>query len=358
MTNKISWWQRLLGQKPTTPEPTTDTPLFESGDIALVPSSQTDARANAAMPGTADLAPLLRPVPPPVDPDLLRQLSPDGPFDYGPDPVAEWSLTFEAEQPFDTAALAQQLYADPLTYARPMHHIRAPDGQITYLASSDAPPTGVALIPAWGLAGHNEPDRAKILAGARALAETLAARPEGFAQPEISAKALQAQMDRAAEVVAITPRQVLIAADHPEDQYWDGRKIWNLLHQLGLRWGDMDCFQWVDPTQQTDYLIWVEVEDDNLGYALPERIAAGQQHFRSIRFSFDILRTPSPAHVLDQLEQMAVICQQTLNCDLSAFLDQDPVADSVALRDGLARAEAALAALGLKPGGSSVCRLV
>ena len=79
---------------------------------------------------------------------------------------------------------------------------------------------------------------------------------------------------------------------------FDGQKVWRTLHALGIQWGDLDQFQWCDPTKQTDYLFWAEVNDGELGYALPEEIAAGRQHFQSVRFYFNIPRTPHPAHVL------------------------------------------------------------
>lgn len=351
MAGQISWWRKLLGQKPKAE--------IMPGDIRLVPSSETNARANAALPGTAKLEPLLTLVPPPVDPDLVYLPSDEDDRDYAPDPVAEWSVTFDAAQPFDCADLATALHEGHAEFGRPTYHVVTPEGRTTFLTSSDAPSQGVALIPAWALGEWSNPNAKAIVAGAKALAGMLATRPEGFSTPEISAKALAAQMSRVDEIAALSPQRVTIVASHPDDgQFWDGREVWDLLHRIGLRWGDMDCFQWNDPTHQTDHLIWVEVDDADLGYALPERIAAGAQHFRSISFSFEILRTPSPLHVLHQMERMAVTCQKALGSTLSAYLDDKPVDDSDELKQGVERVVARLAEMGLTPGGSSLCRLV
>ena len=130
------------------------------------------------------------------------------------------------------------------------------------------------------------------------------------------------------------------------------------LHRLGLGWGGMDCFQWRDPIHQADHLIWAEVDDGDLGYALPERIAAGQQHFRAIRFILDIPRSPAPAHVLEQMLRLGAACQQLLpGCRLDAILDGRHVDGPDALRAGVASVVDALTAHGLKPGASDVLQL-
>lgn len=352
MAKKNSWWERLLGKN----QPEEQAVVI--GDLVLVPSGQTDVRAKMALPGTRELEPLLYLVPPPIDLDLVKSPNQDLMRDYGPNPVAEWALTFEATEPFDCTGLAESLHATHERFGRPTYYVRTPEGRITYLSSSDAPPRGVALIPAWSLGSWAKPDAGKIFAGAQALAATLSKQSESFVTPEISFQSLEKQMGHAAEIASIFPKSARIVAAHPDSGFWDGREVWNLLHRLGLRWGDMDCFQWVDPTYQTDYLIWVEVDDGDLGYALPERIATGSQHFRAIRFSFEIPRSPAPTHVLEQLLRVSSVCQQALGCTLTACLDDETVLGPADLHEGVLKVEKALATLGLKPGSDSVCQLI
>jgi hypothetical protein len=354
MATIVNWWKRLFGQNPTEDQSRN----IQIGDLELVPSGQTAARAETALLGTDELEPIIRLVPPPVDPDLVRFPDPDAKQDYAPSPVAEWSLTFEANERFDCAELAQILHARHDEFSRPMHYVRTPEGQITYLSSSDAPPYGIALIPAWSLGEWANPDKEKIFAGAQALAKALTELPEGFQATDISFDSLRKQLDKASQLMAIEPRIAQVIAQHPEGKFWNGQEIWTLLHQLGLKWGDMDCFQWADPTHQTDYLIWVEVDDGDLGYALPERIAAGAQNFRAIKFSFDILRSPAPKHVLSQLEVMTAACQKALSCNLTAFLDEEPVASPEELHQGVESAVQYLKSLELKPGSDDVSRLL
>lgn len=352
MANKVTWWKRLIGMQIAEEQP------IVVGDLVLVPSSQTELRAETALPGSRSLEPLLCLVPPPVDPDLVNSPDPDSARDYGPSPVAEWSLTFEAKEAFDCSTLADELHATHELFGRPMHYVRTPKGRVTYLSSSDAPPYGVALMPGWSLRSRVETDAAKILAGAQALAAKLAKHPSGFSAPDISLQALEKQLRRVAGIADIVPRSAQIVAVHPNGNFWDGREVWELLHRLGLKWGDMDCFQWVDPTHQTDYLIWAEVDDGDLGYALPERIAAGSQHFHTIRFSFEIARSPAPTHVLGQLERLALACQHLLGCKLIACLDGEAVPSVEQLRGGVLEVEKAFATLGLKTGSHSVCCLI
>lgn len=353
MAKVTDWWKRLLGNKVGE-----DDYNLQIGDLRPVPSGQAAMRAEHALPGTNELTPIVKLAPPPVNPNLVDPPESDPKRDYAPSPIAEWSLIFEANEQFDCAALAKILRARHEEFCCPMHHVRTPDGQVTYLSSADAPSYGVALIPAWSLGEWANPDKDKIFAGAQLLETALAELPEGFQSPEISLEALGQQLDQASKISTIEPRSVQIVAHHPEGKFWDGREIWILLHKLGLEWGDMDCFQWTDPTDQTDYLILVEVDDDDLGYALPERIASGEQHFRAIKFSFDIARSPAPEHVLDQLEIMTALCQKELSCDLTAFLDEKAVISSEELRQGVLKVVKYLDSLGIEAGSDSVCQLI
>lgn len=349
MIEKFLWWKRLMGEKSSAEQP------IVMGDLALVPATLTELRVESALPGTKTLEPLLNLVPPPSDPDRDDRQGPDR--DYAPCPISDWSITFEAATVFDCSALAESLYARHELYARPTYHVRTPEGRVTYLTSKESPPYGVALIPAWSLASWAEPDPAKISAGAEALASALAEQSCDFTVPKFSLPALETRFRRATRVAAINPRTVTIWASHPDGDYWDGRGIWDLLHRLGLRWGNMDCFHWIDPTNPNENLVWAEVDDGELGYALPERVAAGSQHFRTIRFSFEILRSPAPTHVLGQLESIVSACQQILGCRLVACLDGDVVPGIGELRRGVLQVENALAELDLKPGSEAVCRL-
>jgi hypothetical protein len=119
----------------------------------------------------------------------------------------------------------------------------------------------------------------------------------------------------------------------------------------------LDQFQWSDPTGQTDYLFWAEADDGEIGYALPEEIAAGRQHFRSVLFTFNIARSPNPAHVLGQMRLAATVFATHMNCGLTATVDRAPAQGTAALEAAVRDVVAKLEACSVKPGSSSVCML-
>ena len=105
----MSWWKKGLTDQSKATEARTDehadleqpTVVVEGRDVGLDglyvgTRSETLRRAQAAMPGTASIPPILALVPPPVDPDLARAPVTDDGRDYGPDPIAEYSLAFPA----------------------------------------------------------------------------------------------------------------------------------------------------------------------------------------------------------------------------------------------------------------------
>ncbi len=137
----------------------------------------------------------------------------------------------------------------------------------------------------------------------------------------------------------------------------DGRRAWFILYSMGFRWGDMDCFQWSDPTGAGDHLIWVEFNDERFGYVLPEEIGAGRQHFRWVNFTLDPARTPAPEHVLEQLIRAAETFADQMDCSIAATIDGESVGSPDALRKAVSGAVKAFARLGLKPASGSILRL-
>jgi hypothetical protein len=126
---------------------------------------------------------------------------------------------------------------------------------------------------------------------------------------------------------------------------------------MGIRWGDMDQFQWPDDAGVSDYLFWAEVDDGEIGYALPEKIAAGQQHFATVRFTFDIARSPAPTHVLGQMVRAAEAFAKACDCALGCFVDETYVDSPAELHAAVDDVISKLTALGVKAGSSTVCRL-
>ena len=326
---------------------------IQIGDYVLQPSSYTELRAEAAMPGTAAIRrelELIQPPPPEVAP------VPEAERDYGPDPIAEYSLRFDARATFTCADLASALHKIrwPRHLDRPSYYVATPGGHITYLQSSDAPTEGVALIAAWRLGDMIMPEI--IAASADKLSAWLAKR--GFSSAAASIPEIEALQEMAGEIIDITPENVECICYLAENAApLDGKLVWNVLHSMGFRWGDMDCFQWEDETGQTDYLVWAEVHDGRYGYAIPEYIAAGSQNFHAVSFSFRPCRSPAPVHVLGEMLRAAGFFQKQTGCLVAARIDGEIVDGAEDLFHAVSAIEAKLKALGVKPGSGSVCRL-
>jgi hypothetical protein len=301
--------------------------------------------------------------PPPIDPELRLSADADTPCDYGPDPIAEYVLAIPARAVFRVAQLASAITPELRRYfARPTLYIRTPEGHVTYMVSANAPKQATEIIAGWDL-GADEKDLVQdicldICLGAQGLAAWLATRPEGFAAVEPDTARIAAQYQAARRIIEIEPNDAaILALPKQSGQSFDGKKVWRTLHALGLRWGDLDQFQWRDPTDQTDYLFWAAVDDGQFGYALPEEIAAGRQHFQSVCFTFNIARTPHAAHVLKQMSRAAEAFARELDCRLSFMIDRAPAHGLGALEMAVREVSEKLRACGVKPGSGSVCRL-
>ncbi|MGE6783655.1 cell division protein ZipA C-terminal FtsZ-binding domain-containing protein [Ensifer adhaerens] len=309
------------------------------------------------MPGTARLERLLELVPPPLSDDPDGETGPSGDRDYGPDPVVDVVARFPAGAVFSRKAIEGALYGDlHKAVLCPTYYVVTPSGCTTFLTSTDAPAEGRELIAAWSVDRGNEYDPEAIARAHQHLAAQLAGLPFRFDCTPLDMAGISSTFDRVKAIRDLEPDSVSVTAYHGGGQKFDGRQVWNLLHAIGFRWGDMDCFQWADPTDQTDYLVWVEADDGRLGYVLPEMVATGEQNFHEVRFSFTPPRTPSPLHVLEQMLRAVAMFQQHTGCSLVAKIDGKVVESPDHLMQSIMTLCEKLAAMGLKPGWSTILR--
>jgi ZipA-like protein with FtsZ-binding domain len=366
---RMAWWKKRIGlwklfaRQDSRPEriDARDSKLDDSklDDLYLATKSESVARSETALPGTASTPPLLTLVPPPIDPELRALASDDSQRDYGPNPIAEYALTIPARAVFPVAPLSSAITPELRRYfALPTFYIRTPEGHVTYMVSSEAPKQATQIIAGWRLGAEDKDLVQDIAVGAQGLAGWLATRPEGFAVVEPDMAEIAARHQAARRIMEIEPNDVaIVALPRQSSQRFDGQKVWRTLHALGLQWGDLDQFQWSDPTDQTDYLFWAEVDDGELGYALPEEIAAGRQHFHSVCFTFNVPRTPHGVHVLEEMARAAEAFARELDCQLIFEIDRTPAHGLHALEVAVRDVDEKLRACGVKPGSSPVCML-
>lgn len=101
----------------------------------------------------------------------------------------------------------------------------------------------------------------------------------------------------------------------------------------------------------------VNFYDNQYGYAIPEYIADGRQNFAAVSFSFNPSRTPSPLHVLDEMLKAVAFFQKETGSRVAARIDGEVVDGAEQLIEAVQTLSDGLAALGVEPGSSSVCRL-
>ena len=89
-----------------------------------------------------------------------------------------------------------------------------------------------------------------------------------------------------------TDDQVVLVLRAPTGKQFDGKLIWDVMKCLKLRWGDMDCFHWRNPSSfGDDYLFSVETSTSP-GYFLPEEISADRVHVDDLVFVYSVPRSP------------------------------------------------------------------
>lgn len=321
---------------------------------ALVEASPMESldRVARALPQTHDLPRLLTLVPPaaPERAEAGRGL--------GPDPIAECSITFTAEHPFRCDDIRAMFTRERRQELRsPTIYVVAPDGFTAYLNANDGPTEGIAFLASWPMYDGADTSEELVLAAADTIASWLMARPEGFRYDNPLARDIAPkQFSRARDIIAVEPEYVaIIASGRDEEAWFDGVATWNALHAMDLKWGDMDCFHWLAAGH--DQLFTVEVDDERFGYVLPEEIAAGRQHFRTLRFIFSPARSPDPFHVLEQMIRAAECFQEQSGCQLSCDIDGKDVDGPEALEHAIVRMSEELRSLGTQPGSSAVCQL-
>jgi hypothetical protein len=321
---------------------------------ALAETSYTESqdRVTRTLPQTHDLVPLLTLIQP-ANPER-----PTGRLDHGPDPIAECTMTCRADRPFrcdDIRAIFTREKREEV--GLPTLYVVAADGFTTYLNLNDEPAEGVAIRASWSMyegAGNTEET---VAAAANTVAGWLTARPEGFHLSEpLDLEAVEKQFSRARAILAVKPEYVAIIASGRSDEEWfDGVTTWETLHAMDLKWGDMDCFHWLDETHDPRFT--VEVDDERFGYALPEEIAAGRQHFRALRFIFPPARTVAPFHVFEQMMRAAQCFQGQSGCQLSYDIDGEAVDGPQTIKQAIAEMVEDLRSIGTSPGTSAVCQL-
>jgi hypothetical protein len=325
---------------------------FRLGQPRPTPEGEVVAAGRLPEPGTSDLiAPLLPPL-------TLPGRAEDR--DYGPRPWLEYLLELNGPLPFCRSRLLS-LLSDPLLcelgspelYAQPLGEERW-----TFLRAGVVAEELAAAVIGWNLAPRESdpPPPAALRRWRDVLAHRL--RPLGVRLR--AREAVERACERGGELVRLREDWdvgVAFVLRAPWHRRYDGRDLWEAAHALGLEWGHLAIFHWLNrggPGDERLFSLWSLEEP---GTFSPERVAAGMT-VGEVALGYSIARSPNPIAVFDRM----VLAGRYLQRRLGGKLLVGPV--SVATdrtlqlwRGRVRTAVEELTAAGFPPGSSRTMQL-
>lgn len=343
-------------EEPTMPD---ENPL---DGLYLSTSSQSQARADAVLPsqGSEDVSHLLGTIEHPgaTAPSWERE-------EYLPEEATDWvvDVQFPAGSVFAVERLAQlfdktfrEEHGSPTLYGKD-----AATDSWTYLISADGPTEVTGLKLAWDYFSAWKDD-AEV-----ATTENYQARLDGIKsalagdsieatiQPKLTAEDAAARTLYLSQLPEQVDRTIVFMVVAPDEKLFEGREIWDVMLCLGLTWGDMDCFHWINPTGiGDDYYFSVETTTPP-GYFLPEEIAAGRLQTQDLAFLFSLPRAAAPSTIAERMRKAVEYVQSRLGGEIVYMIDDEEVDFDSAMQE-IKRIEAELTEQGFPPGSEAALR--
>ena len=317
----------------------------------ITTASQSDVRARNLLPtnGSEDRRDLLK------APELLRAPASDG--NYRPDPKVNWvvDVTFSKPRKLEKAVLLggfdekwMRKTGGPELYGKGMA-----DGHWTFVRAGDSPDLYTELAFAWRLLDDSEesvrPVTATDLASyLKALNNRVSALGDPDLKPSASPESATEMARGLAGLKTSCDRQAIVILKAPPNSQFEGRKIWDVMMSLGLKWSDMDLFHWINDSgngHDSFFSVWTSSPP---GYFLPEDIAADRVRTADLIFGFSIPRSAAPKSVFSSMVKAAEYARQRLGGEL---LDSNGRAlDVSATENEISTIEQRLNAAGFPPG--------
>lgn len=325
-------------------------------EFYLTTSGESEKRANSVLPteGTEYTIHALKPI-------ELRSEEHTEPKQYLPSLSTEWVIQATLTNAVEVRKVAKafdrkwrERYGGMTIYGRDIKN-----GRWTFLISADGPEQVDSLQFAWPYfatwseqqqAMTPEAFRERLDAVKRTLSSVVPAEvrssitPRDAAARAVSLSTLTEQLDQEVNI------RLISAAGKP----FHGREVWDVMLSLGLRWGDMDCFHWENPSGVGDdyfFSVWTSTAP---GYFLPEVIATGDVAYEDLIFGFSISRTADPVVVFERMITAVRYAQKRLGGAV-LMIDGQPL-DESAVRRKIEESVAQLTASGFKPGSDNALR--
>jgi len=237
---------------------------------------------------------------PPADPDR----------EYLPEPVSEWvvDVQFAGDPPLDPDAIVavfdsrwREILGGCSEYGRDTK-----TGRWTFLISADGPEKVDRFKMAFDYfdrLDERAPLPSEALYQKRLASITQEAALFGTATvtPSLSPGEAAARSVTLRALTRELDKNVTVRLKAPRGQRFSGRTIWDVMLCLGLEWGDLDCFHWVNPSGIGEDSFFSVETTTPPGYFLPEQIAADRVAVEDLVFTFSIPRSPRPLEVFNSL---------------------------------------------------------
>jgi len=276
--------------------------------------------------------------------------------DYLPTPALEWIIQAKLEQALDVKEIAKRFGRDWRSKygGLTIYGLDTATNRWTFLVSADGPEKVSALQFAWNYYASWSDDglATKEMYDSRlkAVKQELSSLTSATVSAEVSP---QDAVNKALKLSNLTDdydRTVAIRLVAPRGQAFKGKEFWDVMLCLGLRWGDMDCFHWVNDSGHGDdffFSVWTNTAP---GYFFPEDVAAGSVKVEDLVFGYSIPRNADPVEVYQRMLKAVQYAQKRLGGTITAE-DGSPL-DSDATLTEIKRLTKELTDLGFKPGTS------
>ena len=340
-------------QRSAEPDPSTTPSVIDSYQISTSAESTARAKQLPTVP-SEDVSSLLGKISLPAQPTAKVE-------EHLPSPAIEWVVHATFDKPIDTKEVASRFGRD----WRQKHGglfiygLDATTGHWTFLQSADGPERVRGLQFAWRYhnassteqkAASPEMYRNRLEAVQRSLNEFSPTKVNAEVDPEEAfkkAQYLRTLTDR-------FDRNVAVRLAAPAGKRVSGKELWDVMLCLGLRWGDMDCFHWQNPSGYGDDYFFSVWTSSPPGYFLPEEVAAGRVQVEDLVFGFSVPRSADPVTVYDRMVKAVEYAQKRLGGTLTD--EEGRVINISATATEIRSIAEELTKVGLKPGSKDALR--
>lgn len=245
--------------------------------------------------------------------------------DYLPSPALEWVVCAAMEEPLAAREVASRFGKDWRAKfgGLVIYGLDTATGHWAFLVSADGPEEVSGLQFAWTYYASWSDDsevaspemyRARLEAVERELNELTPSNVNSEVDPQDAherAKYLSTLNER-------FDRSVAVRLAAPSGKRFSGREIWDVMLCLGVRWGDMDCFHWQNPSGYGDdyfFSVWTSTQP---GYFLPEEVAADRVNVEDLVFGYSIPRNADPVTVYSRMLNAVEYAQKRLGGSITS----------------------------------------